>query len=67
MSRPTGRSIFAWVDCDASVEKAKSLGANVHMPPQDIPEVGRFSLIQDPQGATLTLIQLLRHDPPPQG
>ena len=56
---------FCVTDCDASVEKAKSLGANIHVPPQDIPDVGRFSLIQDPQGAALTLIQLLRHDPPP--
>ena len=58
---------FAVADCDASVEKAKSLGATIHVPPQDIPEVGRFSMIQDPQGATLTLIQLLRPDPPPVG
>ena len=56
---------FAVADCDASAEKAKSLGANIHVPPQDIPEIGRFSMIQDPQGAVLTLIQLLRPDPPP--
>ena len=58
---------FCVEDCDASAEKAKSLGASVHVGPQDIPEVGRFALIQDPQGASLTLIQLERHDPPPEG
>lgn len=56
---------FAVADCDASVEKATSLGATVMMPPQDIPEVGRFSVIQDPQGAALTLMKLVRADPPP--
>lgn len=56
---------FCVADCDASVEKAKSLGANIQVPPQDIPDIGRFSIIQDPQGAALALIQLRRHDPPP--
>jgi predicted enzyme related to lactoylglutathione lyase len=38
-------------DVDAAVEEAKSAGASVHMPPQDIPGVGRFALLADPQGA----------------
>ena len=59
------RVYFSVTDCDASVKKAKSLGATVRVPPQDIPDVGRFSIIQDPQGASLTLMKLLRHDPPP--
>ena len=49
---------FAVENCDASAEKAKSLGGTVVMSPSDIPQVGRFTLIQDPQGAFLTLIQL---------
>jgi predicted enzyme related to lactoylglutathione lyase len=56
---------FSVADCDASIEKAKTLGASVHVPPQDIPEVGRFSMIQDPQGASLTLIQLVNPEAPP--
>lgn len=58
---------FSVADCDASVEKAKSLGATIQVPPQDIPEVGRFAVIQDPQGAALSLIQLVRPEPPPVG
>ncbi|MDY7015278.1 MAG: VOC family protein, partial [Cyanobacteriota bacterium] len=38
-------------DVDASVQKAEELGATVLLSPQNIPDVGRFSIIQDPQGA----------------
>lgn len=38
-------------DVDASVSKAKSLGAAVMAGPDDIPGTGRFAVIQDPQGA----------------
>ncbi len=49
---------FAVQDCDASVKKAKELGAAVHVPPTDIPGVGRFALLQDPQGAFFNVIKL---------
>ena len=38
-------------DTDATVEKAKSLGGTVFVPPTDIPGTGRFALLADPQGA----------------
>jgi uncharacterized protein len=44
-------------DVDATTEKAKELGANVFMPPTDIPTVGRFSVLQDPTGAAFALFQ----------
>ena len=44
--------------CDERVEKAKSLGAKVRVPPMDIPKVGRFAVIDDPQGAAFAIIQL---------
>jgi hypothetical protein len=43
-------------DADATVAKAEALGARVAVPPRDIPKVGRFAVIQDPQGATLAVI-----------
>lgn len=49
---------FAVDDCDAKVEKAKSLGANTCVPPQDIPNVGRFAVMADPQGAVFSIIKL---------
>ena len=49
---------FAVADCDAALEKAKSLGAKVEMPPMEVKDVGRFALLQDPQGAHLAVIHL---------
>ena len=42
-------------DVDASTARAKELGATVHVEPADIPNVGRFSVIQDPTGAVFGL------------
>src|SRR5262245_24605547 len=36
-------------DVDATVTKVKKLGGGVHVPPTDIPTVGRFAVITDPQ------------------
>lgn len=41
---------------DKQAEKAKLLGGTIIMPPRDIPNVGRFAVFTDPQGAMLTLI-----------
>jgi predicted enzyme related to lactoylglutathione lyase len=38
-------------DVDATVEQAKALGAEVLVEPTDIPTVGRFAMLVDPQGA----------------
>lgn len=42
---------------DTMHQKALKLGASQHVPPTDIPTVGRFSVIQDPQGAAICLFQ----------
>jgi len=49
---------FAVADCDAGAERATELGGEVKVPPTDIPLVGRFSVIQDTQGAVLSIIKL---------
>jgi len=46
---------FAVADCDATCEKATSSGAQIYMPPQDIPDIGRFAVLADPQGAVFPL------------
>jgi uncharacterized protein len=46
---------FQVADCDASTGKATELGGKVTMPPMDIPNTGRFSVISDPQGAVLAM------------
>ena len=45
-------------DVDASAERAKKLGADIKVPPMDIPHVGRFCVIADPLGAIAGLITL---------
>ena len=42
-------------DVDALTKKAASLGAKVTVQPTDIPTIGRFSVINDPQGAEIAL------------
>ncbi len=49
---------FAVADCDASAEKAKALGGEIGVPPTDLPPVGRFAVLTDPQGAHFTIIKL---------
>ena len=53
---------FNVADCDASFAKAQSLGGTVCVPPTDIPNVGRFAVMSDPQGAVFNIIKLnLQH------
>lgn len=52
-------------DVDASAAKAKGLGATVYVEPRDIPGVGRFSVIADPQGAVIALFWS-DSEPPPE-
>jgi predicted enzyme related to lactoylglutathione lyase len=47
-------------DCDASTAKAKELGAHIYMAPMTLENVGRFSVIADPQGAVSSLFQPAR-------
>jgi predicted enzyme related to lactoylglutathione lyase len=45
-------------DCDASAARCAELGGNVCVPPTDIPPVGRFAVLDDPQGGTFSIITL---------
>jgi len=63
MQAPTGKAMpTAWwsyvtvENVDETAKNAKELGAKIMVPPQDIPEVGRFCIIQDPQGASIAAI-----------
>ena len=40
---------------DTTCSQAQGLGAHVVKPPADIPNVGRFAVLSDPQGATFAL------------
>lgn len=49
---------FAVTDCDKSVAKARELKGSVKVPSTDVPTVGRFSILTDPQGAVFAIIKL---------
>ena len=51
---------FQVADADATAAKIRSLGGQLRMGPKDIPEVGRFAISLDPQGAEFALIRLDR-------
>ncbi len=51
-------------DANATVEQAKSLGGKVEAGPTQIPNVGRFAVLSDPQGAVFAVLQ---PEPPGEG
>src|SRR5207248_1245024 len=48
---------FAVSDCDATAAEAKNLGAMLYLPPTDFEDVGRISIMADPQGAALAIFK----------
>ncbi len=44
-------------DVDGMAERVKQSGGVVHRPPADIPGVGRFAVVADPQGASFMLFR----------
>jgi uncharacterized protein len=63
MKKMMAEAPHAWLpyvqvaNADATADKAKRLGATVVVPPTDIPNVGRFTIFLDPQGAALGVLQ----------
>ncbi|MDH5548125.1 MAG: VOC family protein [Gammaproteobacteria bacterium] len=49
-------------DIDARTERARKLGAKVYVEPQDIPNIGRFAVVADPQGAIFNMITYVKKD-----
>ena len=44
-------------DLDATLTRCAALGGKTLVPAMEVPTVGRMAVIQDPQGATLSVIQ----------
>jgi predicted enzyme related to lactoylglutathione lyase len=51
---------FGVTDCDATTKKTTDLGGGVHLAPHDIPGVGRFAILKDPQGAAFSILQAVK-------
>jgi predicted enzyme related to lactoylglutathione lyase len=54
---PHWTSNVAVHDVDATAAKALELGGRVYVEPSDIPNVGRFAVIADPQGASISVFK----------
>jgi predicted enzyme related to lactoylglutathione lyase len=54
-------------DLDATLEKANGAGGTLIHGPQDIPEVGRFAVLADPQGAVIIAFQFGGETPQSEG
>jgi predicted enzyme related to lactoylglutathione lyase len=65
MAAPPGAPV-AWTsyvtvdNVDETVKLAESLGAKVCVPTTDIPNVGRFAILADPQGALIATITYIK-------
>jgi uncharacterized protein len=55
---PAWTPYFAVEDTDEAARRTAELGGTVLHPPHDLPNVGRWSLLQDPQGAMFNVIRL---------
>jgi len=53
-------------DVDATAQQAESLGGKVLVAPNDVPTVGRFAVLSDPQGAVFIIAKGLAAGPMPQ-
>jgi predicted enzyme related to lactoylglutathione lyase len=55
-------------DVDAAAARVGRLGGTIHLPPTDVPNISRFSVVADPQMATFALLkwQNPRREPPPE-
>jgi predicted enzyme related to lactoylglutathione lyase len=56
-AQPMWSGYIAVDDVDAYAAKVKRVGGAIHVPPEDIPTVGRFAMVSDPQGAVFALFK----------
>jgi hypothetical protein len=63
--RPGWIGYIAVDDVDATAARVAAAGGSVHREPSDIPNVGRFAVVGDPQGASFILFRPLPGGPPP--
>lgn len=55
---PNWAVYFCVEDCDGTLAEAARLGGKTLVPAMEVPDVGRFAFVQDPQGAVFAVIQL---------
>lgn len=65
-ARPGWNGYIAVDDVDACTARVKQAGGTIHRAPEDIPGVGRFACLADPQGAMFMLFKGLTDMQPPE-
>ena len=58
---PHWNTYVSVASADASAKKAKDLGGKLLMEPFDVMDVGRMAIVQDPQGAVVSLWEAKKH------
>jgi predicted enzyme related to lactoylglutathione lyase len=58
-ARPSWMGYVEVNDVDATADRIKQLGGAIHLPPVNVLDRSRFSIVSDPQGATLALFKWL--------
>ncbi len=56
-ARPSWSGVIAVDDIGAAVVKLQKLGGTLIRPPADIPNIGRFAVVTDPQGGHFQILQ----------
>lgn len=64
-AHPAWFGYLAVDDVDASVASIEAKGGRVHVPPRDLPRVGRFAMVADPQGAPIYVMRTEGEDTSP--
>lgn len=64
-ARPGWLGYVSVPDVDAYAAKVRDAGGGIHHAPDDIPGVGRFAVVADPQGAALALYKGSSDEAPP--
>ena len=65
--RPVWFGYIAVDDVDAKAKEIEAAGGGIHKAPEDIPTIGRFAVVSDPQGAVFMLFKGMGEPPPPLG
>lgn len=64
---PNWSAYFLVEDADAAATRVKELQGNVLVPPRLAGDIGKFAVVQDPQGAVFNIIQYEGPASPPPG
>jgi predicted enzyme related to lactoylglutathione lyase len=64
---PNWSAYFLVEDADTAAARVKELGGNVLVPPTPAGDIGKFAVVQDPQGAVFNIIQYDGPASPPPG